>query len=264
MWGWRSWIQVILCCVELAGCGGQALDVGSNDGGATRGDEPPPAPDPISDASFATAATREVWSGHLVNHQFTDGSDALTMTLDFAANGTVTGSLLLGSGSILQPPTDPNVGYPPGNLGQVVAVEGFPYTILDGTSIGPHLTFHVAESEVWTQWCALQTSYPVLSFDGGPAYTRGPNFYSCSPSYPNQSLGFDSSGCYVDDVPINCGKSNLCMHGVCQCSATGCQVDTNSGADIALDLDLLLPNTRAAGTITGEFGTYDVRFTRTE
>jgi hypothetical protein len=270
MWVRRSRFEVVLSCVALAGCAGHALDIGSNDGGTATGDEPSPStPDQKSDASFATAATSEVWSGHLQNHQFSDGSDALTMTLDFAADGTVTGSLLLGSGSTLQPPTDPNVGYPPGTSGQVGAVEGFPYTILDGTSSGPHLMFHVAEYEVWAQWCALQTSYLWSPVDAGGTNAPGMNFYGC---IPNGGQLFDGqNSCYVlgpnavlPMLPVDCGKMVLCSGGVCQCSVAGCQVNRNYEGDISLDVDLVLPNTRADGTISGEFGTYDVEFTRTK
>jgi hypothetical protein len=69
-------------------------------------------------------------------------------------------ALPLGNGAILAPPTDPNIGYPPGNPGAVTLVEGFPYAIRSAALVASHLTLQFAEYEVWTQWCALQTSYP--------------------------------------------------------------------------------------------------------
>lgn len=263
---WHSCVVVVLSGVALAGCGGHALDVGSNDGGASGDVET--MSNPFADAN-PTAA--RVWTGHFESYQLPDGSDALTMTLEFTANGNVTGSLLLGDGSLLQPPTDPSVGYPPGaQFRNVTAVEGFPYTILDGTLSGSHLTFQVAEFEVWTKWCALQTSYLVqLGSDAGGAAVAT-DVYACLPAL-GATVG--PGGCFQGDPmteqmsPVDCGKFELCSEGPspCQCSATGCQVNPSPTPDISLDL--VLSETKADGTTSGSFGgtlgSYVVHFTRT-
>ena len=266
-----SWREVVLC-VALAGCAGHSLDVGSNDAGsvATRDSESTllllgPSPD-------ASGVTRQVWIGHLVNHQFQDGSDALTLTLDFAPGGQVTGTVLLGDGALLQPPTDPNVGYPPGNQGAVSLVEGFPYTILAGTLSVAHLSVSISEYEVWAQWCALQTPYLVAQGnDAGPASRVGPDIYSCAPENALEGeVGFGPMGCesVSNDgatSPLDCGKLRLCGGvgaSVCQCSASGCQVLAQLTAGTSLDL--ALAHATADGTLTGESGDYQVQFTRSQ
>jgi hypothetical protein len=192
-----------------------------------------------------------------------DGSNALTMTLQVALDGTATGTLLLGDGSILQPATDPNVGYPPGVrfAGSLPVVEGFSYTLVDGTLKNGRLTFHVAEIEVWTQWCAIQTAY-ALQPDGG-------GLYSCLPS---GSTGFKGNACFAVDpttmqnLPIDCGKSDLCSAfpgmAPCQCSATGCLIDPSANSDISFDL--MVAGAKADGTTSGGLGKGNVSFVRAQ
>jgi hypothetical protein len=258
---WHPCVAVILSCVVLAGCGDHALDVGSNDAGAAQDGATFATVNPFADAS-PTAA--QVWSGHFENYQLPDGSDALTMTLEFAAGGKVTGSLLLGDGALLQPPSDPSVGYPPGaQFSLADLVEGFPYTILDGSLSGSHLTFQVAEYEVWTTWCALQTSYLTQASDSG-AFGSASDVYECVPAVEKE---IGPTGCFLFDSmtmsmsPIDCGKLALCTSETCQCSAIGCQVNPSPNPDIVLDL--VLAATTADGTTSGTLGSYAVQFTRT-
>jgi hypothetical protein len=269
----RFWVEKIVC-VALTGCAGHSLDVGSNDAGSVATRDSDVMSLPLGPSPDASGVTRQVWIGHLVNHQFANGSNALTMTLDFAPGGEVTGTLLLGDGALLLPPTDPNVGYPPGNQGVISLVEGFPYTILDGTLSGAHLNIQISEYEVWTQWCALQTPYLVeAGNDAGPpgAYV-GPDIYNCVPaSGPGGTVGFGPMGCFVAigdgaSSPLDCGKLKLCggegRFLACQCSATGCQVF--SPPTPGTSLDLVLARTTADGTMTGEFGDYPAEFTRSQ
>jgi hypothetical protein len=242
--------------VALAGCGGHALNVGSNDAGAALDvDTGSASIDPFADAS---PTATQVWVGHFDNHQLPNGSDTLTMTLTFAADGSVTGTLLLGDGSVLQPPTDPDVGYPPGtSFAGVTAIEGFPYTILGGTRSGSHLMFHVDEEEAWTKWCALQTSYLVFSDDAGPADDE----YQCLPGEPD-GVGVGPTDCFLGSEKVDCGKLELCSLGrACQCSATGCQVYVTQ--DFYVSFDLMLTDTKADGSTSGALGSYTVHFTRT-
>ena len=115
------------CGVWRSGSRSVSLRRRSRDAAATRWTSARTTPDPRGRRTRSPARTRsptraprrnQVWTGHLVNHQFTDGSDALTMTLDFAADGRSPGRCSLATAPLLQPPTDPNVGYPPGNLGR--------------------------------------------------------------------------------------------------------------------------------------------------
>ena len=262
-----SWVEVAACCGALAGCAGHSLDIGSNDAGSTGATDSAPSLI-LGPAPDASGVTKQVWLGHLVDQHFSDGSDALTMTIDFAPGGQVTGSLLLGDGALLRPPTDPNVGYPPGNQGVVTLVEGFPYTILDGRLNGSHLTFDVSEYEVWTGWCALQTAYLVWQgSDSGP-----PDVYECLPPGPDGgAVGAGPMGCEIATVdaaatPIDCGWLKLCGgfagFGVCRCSATGCLVFSPQSPGPSLDL--VLAGAKADGTMSGQVGDYNVQFTRSQ
>jgi hypothetical protein len=258
---WRSCVG-FLSCIAIAGCGGHSLDIGSNDGGVTTDSEVSTLP--LGPSLDAGGVTRQVWVGHLENHQFPDGSDTLTMTLDFAPGGQVTGSLLLGNGAILQPPTDPNVGYPPGNTGAVTLVEGFPYTILDGSLNGSQLSFDFSEYEVWTQWCALQTPYlEDPDSDADP-------YYECAQAPPKGgAAAFGSTGCGYASAdggitPIDCGKLELCGEGggsgVCRCTASGCDAFSPTPPGPSLGVDVA--KTSAQGTLSGNSGVYQVRFIR--
>jgi hypothetical protein len=228
----------------LLGCGGHALNVGSNDGGTLDAAETPALAD-------------------FVNQQFPDGSNALTMTLDLGDGGPVTGTLLLGSGALLAPPTDPNVGYPPGELSSNInLVEGFLYTILGATSTGSHLSFQFDELQVWTRWCAIQTSYPVqVGNDSGTS----PASYSCLPPIDGGVTSIGPAGCFAFDPstmttsPIDCGKLELCTTGIeCQCSAGGCQARSGSTASV----ELTMTNAEGDGTLSGIPDSYEVQFVR--
>lgn len=250
-----------LCLAAVVGCGGHTLDIGSTDGGQASAD---PRPDPVVSASGSP-----VWHGNLENAQLANGSNRLTMTLAVAPDGTATGSVLLGDGTLLQPPTDPDVGYPPGVQfsigGPFGFFEGFRYTILDGHLNGSTLTFKVAGLELWSQWCTLQR--PFLSYrapDGG-------GDYSCVRPW---SLGGNSAGnpagCTLTDptslmsMPIDCGKAQLCWLGnePCECSATACRGSSSTEPDITFDLTIT--GATADGTISGELGDHGVHFVRAQ
>jgi hypothetical protein len=261
----RVGVGTVLCCLMVAACDGHSLDVGSNDGGVVTGSAAMPLLPlgPLPDANV----TKQVWTGHLVKDQFPDGSNTLTMTIEFGPGGQVTGSILLGNGAILAPPTDPNIGYPPGSTGLVSLVEGFPYAIQNAALEASHLALQFAENEVWTQWCALQTSYPFCPY--GPSCDAG--MYDClaPPVGSASSFGLGPNGCgyFFPDgslSAIDCGKAMLCgggAEGVCQCSVTGCQV--RSPGEFAF-LDLVLSDAKANGALSGRFGDYPVQFTRSQ
>jgi hypothetical protein len=258
---WRFMMGIVLSSAALAGCGGQALDVGSNDGGASGAH----GVLPLGPSPDASGVAKQVWTGHLVNQQFPDGSNTLTLTLDFAPGGQVTGTLLLGDGALLQPPTDPNVGYPPGNQGVVTYVEGFPYTIFDASWSASVLWFQISEYEVWVQWCSLQTSYFIKGNDAGPQ-PPAPDSYECLPTGGTA----DSTGCYLQNQgdggqsPIDCGKLRLCggfgQDSVCQCSAASC-LGNSSPRRPGAWFHLSLAGTTATGTISEDFD-YNVQFIR--
>ncbi len=248
----RAW--TISLAAGLMACGGHTLDVGSTGGAeGTR---------VVREDAGADGSSNPVWNGTLENAQLADGSNRLTMTLFVADDGAANGTLLLGDGALLRPPTDPNVGYPPGAQfsfgGPLGFFEGFPYTIVDGRLSGSVLTFQVAEFELWTRWCALQTPFPeFVGGDGG---------YVCTNDNWGSSGG--TTGCSEtnsatrEEMPVDCGKLALCMFTVpCDCSATRCRV-ASSGP--VLSFDLMLTSTTADGTISGLLGDHDVHFVRAQ
>jgi len=239
-----------LCLAALVGCGGHTLDIGSTDGG-TESTDPRQAP-------VVGGSGSPIWNGTLENAQLANGSNRLTMTLAVASDGTATGSVLLGDGTLLQPPTDPDVGYPPGvqftMIGPLGFFEGFRYTMLDGRSSGSRLTFKLAEFELWSQWCALQRPYCfAVAPDGGRTY-------SCFPYSGNTGCPMIEPAT-TGEMPNDLGKEELCGPGSpCNCSATTCRESSSLAPDITFDLTIA--GSTADGTISGELGDHDVHFVR--
>jgi hypothetical protein len=231
----------------LAACHGPSLDVGSSVDSGTN---------PIADAG-AGASSITTWTGYFESFHLPSGSDHVTLKLAFAADGTVTGTALLGDLPLLKPPTNPDVGYPPPILpdggGPPNALEHFEFTIRDGRVDGSRFTFRLHMSEVWTSWCQLQTKvYPFLN--GGNGELLG---YAC---IPNSSVSGGVQGgpgrFWRDDatnvdVPIDCNKLDLCKFGgPCSCTATNCTVDPNAD-DFVMRFDMHLSDTSADGTADG-------------
>jgi hypothetical protein len=249
-----------LWCISLAaaivGCGGHTLDIGSTDGGAGSGD--------LRQDAGAGGPAGPVWNGTLENAQLSNGSNRLTMTLSVGPDGGATGTLLLGDGALLPPATDPNVGYPPGaefspfpGGGTLGLFEGFAYTMLDGHLSGSELTFRVAEVELWTRWCALQTPYPALrDSDGTWEYLCVQNWGWGGSGGPMGCALSDPTT--MQDIPIDCGKVSLCNSYACNCSATACRV--SSFNESGMSFDLVLTGMTADGAISGELGNHGVHF----
>jgi hypothetical protein len=233
--------------MAAAGCGSNALNIGTTDGG--------------------TASIGPTWSGTLDGVQLQDGSNRLSMTLSLAADGSATGTLLLGDGALLQPPTDPDEGYPPGVQfpfpgGPLGFFEGFRYPMQDGISTGSMVTFRVAEFDLWAQWCMLQTrTYSdAVGADGGA-------LYGCEPG-AGGTFSRSPTGCSLAElgapnaVPVDCGKFELCNNSPCDCSATGCREATTSNQPY-LDFALVISGSKADGTASGALGDHEVHFVRT-
>lgn len=167
------------------------------------------------------------------------------MTLSFADDGTVTGTVFFGDGPALAPPTDPNVGYPPDvstvyrNSNQGVLLEGFNFTVAGGTYAAPRVQTHIESNELWSQWCALQTSVPLYNDepDGGCGQVAG---YACASGVQITPSGCTTSSCQAPTpTPIDCGKAQLCDYGdqaTCACIATGCVV--RPGDEVSFDMQL--------------------------
>jgi hypothetical protein len=250
--------------LTVAACGGQKVDLGGGDGGSGQGAEGGEAGGSSSGSSSGGSSSggasppSGTYKGYIESFKFPDGSDTVEMTLAFATDGTVTGSIFFGDGPPLAPPTDPDVGYPPGYGGQGTpsalddVLEGFTFTALAGMYASPRLTVGLDPAELWKQWCALQTviyrQYNGQS-EGGAAC--GPLMgYGCLPNVGTQG---GSAGCAwtsCDDpgpTPIDCGKLALCQFGMspCACTPTACSVPAPKAPGITFDMQL------SAGALDG-------------
>src|SRR5258708_7537979 len=124
----RVVLNVCFAAAVIA-CGGHQLDLGGDAGGASSGSSA------SSSGSAVSSPLNGTWQGYIESFQFADGSDTLAMTLAVQPDGSVKGTVVFGSKPSPPPPTNPDVGYPPGAdlLGMGVAQpgffgEGFPYT----------------------------------------------------------------------------------------------------------------------------------------
>ncbi|MGH7440331.1 MAG: hypothetical protein ACRENE_31950 [Polyangiaceae bacterium] len=198
------------------------------------------------------------YKGYIESFQFPDGSDVIDMNLTFPGNGTVTGSVYFGSGTPLSPPTDPNVGYPPGitTAAPVSLFEGFAFTVVGGTYSPPRVQLSIYSKELWKQWCELQTTtYPVYSTesDGGCGALIG---YAC---VPNGGFSGSAAGCIVggpqcvdaSPISVDCGKYGLCfrLDAVCTCTSASCTVSPMNPGDVAFDMQLTPGSLN--GSVTG-------------
>lgn len=158
------------------------------------------------------------WDGYAEAYQFdTSGSDRIRIQLNASGEGTVT----VGDAASPPPPTDPDVGYPPGAGTTYVydrLLSGFEYPVHGPRLDASRIRLDVAPSDLMAQWCALQT--PILD----EINTQEP-MYNC---VPNWNEMWSDTGCYQQNpdtnewVPLDCGKAAACDQRVCNCSADGC------------------------------------------
>jgi len=200
-----------------------------------------------------------VWEGYAENYHFCDGSDALRMTLYSVSNG-VQGQIEFGDSPPLPPPTDPNVGYPPGMSGGMGGgslqgpAPGFQYTMIDASFDGVRLRFGVASREIYKAWCEMQT--PIFDEVNGAGW-------GC---LPNWGGGGGDGKCFMDNpetnekVYVDCGKMQLCMwEHACSCTAQGCTAEM--GAGVQFDMQLHPP--AGNGSVAGLDGSlHTVYFTK--
>ena len=144
----RALLALLWCAgIPLACSGGGAVNIGNTNAVGSQ----------LSDY----AAT---WDGYAEAYTFMpDGSDRVRLTI--AANGQ--GTFEVGNAALLQPPTDPNVGYPPGEPDPVIG----PNPGLSGGALYPIYAARVQENRIqaglkpndyYGAWCTLQTPYRVL------------------------------------------------------------------------------------------------------
>jgi len=112
------------------------------------------------------------WDGYAEAYTFTpDGSDRVRLTI--SANGQ--GTLEVGNLALVAPPTDPNVGYPPGNEDTKETPtppvwEGVLYPIYGAQVQTNRIQVGIKPNDYYAAWCALQTPFAFVaetSFDAG-------------------------------------------------------------------------------------------------
>jgi hypothetical protein len=222
------------------------------------------------------------WDGYAEAYAFTpDGSDRVRLTI--AANGQ--GTLEVGNQTLVAPPTDPNLGYPPGNedlkdTPTPPVWEGVLYPIYGAQVQTNRIQIGIKPNDYYAAWCALQTpsafAYQTTPLDGGPpgslertlvpvdagagAPDAGGTIYFACPfsGGAESSPGTTNAMCVgengQDFIPVDCGKFYLCNAMVCACTATGCDSSPMVAAGSApsqypVELDAALDST--GKTLTG-------------
>ena len=205
------------------------------------------------------------WTGYVENYQFPSGSDVIRVSFASDPSGQVVGHVIFGNGTPPPPATDPNVGYPDEeDTGLNSQVEGFPYSMVDGSFTPNRLRFTFQDNEPWTGWCALQT----------PATEPLNGTLSCIPGW-NGMVDPNTNYCALFNpaggtMVVDCGKFYICQAQVCICSETSCRVRVPEDARSPLDafvvrtatFDLALSGSSASGSVRGALGDHNVHFTK--
>jgi len=199
------------------------------------------------------------WVGYIENFTsapFESGSDRMKLTLAAQPDGSLTGTVTLGTGSPPAAPTERDVGWPA--AGSSIFIEGFGYSVNAPSWEALRLRGAFSTVEPWGQWCDLQT--PIFS-----ELTSELSYYACSPSYQKLSNGIcvTTASPTTPDTIYDCGRLSLCDDGQCACDASHCfsaptTIDDNT-FDISLDGD------RGDGSISLarlERGVYNIRLLR--
>jgi hypothetical protein len=220
------------------------------------------------------------WDGYAEAYTFApDGTDHVRLTIGADGQGT----LEVGNQALYAPPTDPNVGYPPGTdfskagyFQQPPIWEGFLYPVYNAQVQTDRIQVGIKPNDIFSTWCGLQTSYYVLTgytgsglpgVGGSPGGSSGetPTYgYNCIPgSGGSSSTNGGVTTCEVQNnsadggysnTPVDCNKFWLCTYQVCTCSAGGCAsspvVDAGSAPSAyPVELDGALDNN--GQTLTG-------------
>ena len=224
------------------------------------------------------------WDGYAEAYTFTpDGSDRVRLTI--AASGQ--GTLEVGNQALVAAPTDPNLGYPPGNEDTTDTStpplwEGLLYPVYGAQVQTDRIQVGIKPNDYYAAWCALQTpsgfrSETILDggalggtvetwvpVDGGAGAVDAASetimYFACpfpvggAVSNPGSTDAMCFGGIGLADIPVDCGKYALCNAMVCGCTATGCDSSPLVAAGSAppqypVELDAALDST--GKTLTG-------------
>jgi hypothetical protein len=163
------------------------------------------------------------------------------------------------------PATDPTIGYPPTIPPSEYYyarqfVPGVPYTMFDGAFANGSLTFWISGLDLWSNWCALQTSflwnvagkqqYRCVAQTADPSTTDLGKLALCTSADDGPTCttaqGFPESCSCLDDAGNADIALTLCSKTVCECSASQCRADLRSGE---ITVNLALQSNRLVGTV---------------
>src|SRR5207253_2653727 len=97
-----------------------------------------------------------LWDGYAQAYTFGDGSDRVRLTIDMNGQGT----LRAGDSAPLPAATDPDVGYPPGNMGMFSTSgmgppnPGFLYPLHAAEIQSDRIQLGIDFSDIYAGWCA--------------------------------------------------------------------------------------------------------------
>ena len=195
----RTRVPLFVVILIAVSCGRQPLDLGSQIDGT--------------------------WVGTITNFSFPgSGSNTIVLHLALTTDGSVAGTMVLGTG--MPPPAAMNgtVGYPPGltwmaalsHDQQLQLYEGVPFTFVEGSLEGSHLRLGISTHDLWLDWCNLQMSYPFAA----------PETFECVPA----KFFLTPPRCSAIGWPsTDCTAMALCVSGVCTCNASGCGTAAGPG-----------------------------------
>jgi hypothetical protein len=243
------------------GSGSRANDTTSGSYGGIAGASPctlpaPPVVDAGAEAGASLAPLVGTWTGYI------ETSSNLTLRVTQQADGSVTASLTVGTGSVPPPPTSKSDVYPPGFGGPPGTIPypypGFPYTAVDASFNGTRLQLGVVEGEILKPWCELQTS-----FDWGPA---APGSCGCLPNWPSMGSASNDGPCTITNpstgavVSVACALDHACtIYNDCSCTSAGCSIDMGYPTS---KLDVQLTSNHLDGSINLQGSPTNVHFTK--
>jgi hypothetical protein len=191
------------------------------------------------------------WDGYAEAYTFPpSSSDRVRLVLDAQGNGTIQ----VGNDPLLPAPTDPNLGYPPGNEDPVPIsatydlAGGVLYPVRVAEVQADRIQIGLNPRDYYAAWCSLQTPFLTLTgYSGHPDVGKVPPLGGQPDAglvaqyaytiLPGTSGGFslDATGnnvCTVSinpgdgtassDQPIDCGKFALGFANVCACTKDSC------------------------------------------
>lgn len=195
------------------------------------------------------------WSGYAEAYTWNDGTDSVRVALD----GNGQGVLEVGD-AIQLPAPDPNQNFPGGEGDDVKrtplpVVSGFSFPIYDATVETQRIRLRARGSDVYQEWCELQTPQAITG-EQGTYNCIGTRAFIQGDTASDGSL-FCSYG--QARTPIDCGK--LACAYLCDCSQTTCQA-ADQTKNLRLDGALAHDGNELVGTLVVDSDRITVRLTR--